>query len=68
MLEVSGDILLLFISPGIDCHVSEKFNTNRPRQNDLHFPDDIFKYIFLNENVSVSFKINSTEVCSWGSG
>ena len=27
------------------------FNTLRPSQNGRHFPDDIFKYIFLNENV-----------------
>ena len=27
------------------------FNTLRPRQNDRHFPDDIFICIFLNENV-----------------
>ena len=26
-------------------------NTLRPRQNGLYFPDDIFKCIFLNENV-----------------
>ena len=26
-------------------------NTLRPRQADLHFPDDIFKCIFLNESV-----------------
>ena len=26
-------------------------NTLRPRQNGCHFPDDIFKWIFLNENV-----------------
>ena len=26
-------------------------NTLRPRQNGRHFPDDIFKCIFLNENV-----------------
>ena len=26
-------------------------NTLRPRQNGCHFPDDIFKCIFLNENV-----------------
>ena len=25
-------------------------NTLRPRQNDRHFPDDIFECIFLNEN------------------
>ena len=27
------------------------FNTLRPRQNGRHFPDDIFKCIFLNENI-----------------
>ena len=32
------------------------FNTLRPRQNGRHFADDIFKCIFLNENVSVSIK------------
>ena len=26
-------------------------NTLRPRQDGLHFPDDIFNCIFLNENV-----------------
>ena len=37
------------------CHV---INTLRPRQNGRHFPDDIFKCIFLNENVSISIKIS----------
>ena len=32
-------------------------NTLRPRQNGRHFADDIFKCIFLNENISVSIKI-----------
>ena len=27
------------------------FNTLRPRQDGRHFPDDILKYIFLNESV-----------------
>ena len=36
-------------------HTSLK--TLRPRQNGRHFPDDIFKCIFLNENVSMSIKI-----------
>ena len=34
------------------------FNTLRPRQNGRHFPDDIFKCIFLNENVLISIKIS----------
>ena len=33
-------------------------NTLRPRQNGHHFPDDIFKCIFLNENVWISIKIS----------
>ena len=32
--------------------------TLRPRQNGRHFPDDIFKCIFLNENVLISIKIS----------
>ena len=39
-------------------------NILRPRQNGRHFPDDIFKCIFLNENQSVAIK---TGVCCWGS-
>ena len=34
------------------------FNTLRPRQNGRHFPDDIFKLIFLNENVWIFIKIS----------
>ena len=33
------------------------FNTLRPRQNGCHFPD-IFKWIFLNENVCFTIKIS----------
>ena len=33
-------------------------NTLRPRQNGRHFADDVFKCIFLNENVWISFKIS----------
>ena len=31
-----------------------RLNTLRPRQNGRHFPDDIFKWILLNENVWIS--------------
>ena len=34
------------------------FNTSRPRQNGRHFPDDIFKCLFLNENVSIAITIS----------
>ena len=33
-------------------------NTLRPIQNDRHFPNDIFKCIFLNENIWHSMKIS----------
>ena len=33
-------------------------NTLRPRQNGRHFPDDIFKCIFVNKNVFVLIKIS----------
>ena len=34
------------------------FNTLRPRWNEQHFVDDIFKCIFFNENVWISIKIS----------
>ena len=37
-------------------HEGEEVNTLRPRQNGRHFPDDLFKCIFLNENVWISIK------------
>ena len=36
-------------------------NTWRPRQNDRHLPD-IFKYIFLNENIWILIKISLKSV------
>ena len=33
-------------------------NTLRPRQNGRHFADDIFKGIFMNENVWIPIKIS----------
>ena len=38
--------------------LSAVLNTFRPRQNGRHFPEDIFKGIFLNENVRISIKIS----------
>ena len=35
-----------------------EFNTLKPRQNGRHFADDIFKCIFLNENVWILLKIS----------
>ena len=34
------------------------FNTLRPRRNEQHFADDIFKRIFFDENVWISIKIS----------
>ena len=38
--------------------VSNPVNTLRPRRNEQHFADDIFKRIFFNENVWISIKIS----------
>ena len=40
-----------------DCAVTI-FNTLRPRQNGRHFADDIFKRIFLNENIWIPITIS----------
>ena len=40
------------------CIIPYEFNTLRPRQNGRHFPDDILKCIFLNENEWISIKIS----------
>ena len=39
-------------------HAKIEVNTLRPGENGRHFPDDIFKCIFLNENVRISIKIS----------
>ena len=43
--------IFLSLTPG-------NFNTKRLRHNDLHFPDNIFKHIYLNENVGISIQIS----------
>ena len=42
------------IETGSWCHL--EINTLRPRLNGRQFPGDIFKWIFLNENVLISIK------------
>ena len=44
--ECGGGKLVVFI------------NTLRPRQDGRHFPDDILKWIFLNENLWISIEIS----------
>ena len=41
----------------IFCSIEAALNTLRPRQNGRPFPDDIFKCIFLNENLWISINI-----------
>ena len=41
---------------GFSSHVS--LNTLRPRQNGRHFADDIFKCIFVNENIWIPINIS----------
>ena len=40
------------------CRIYSSFNTLRPRQNGRHFADDIFKCIFLNEDIWIAIKIS----------
>ena len=51
-----------FCLPGNECCLV-CFNTLRPRWNEQHFADDIFKRIFFNENVWISIKISLKFVC-----
>ena len=57
---VQDNLVCLILREGIvsiqKCHLT--VNTLRPRQNGRHFPDDIFKWIFLNENVWILINIS----------
>ena len=44
----------VFVADPVDTSII----TLRPRQNGRHFADDMFKYIFLNENVWIQIKIS----------
>ena len=44
------------MAPVLHENVPHIINTLRPRQNGRHFPDDVYKCIFLNENVWISIK------------
>ena len=62
-LQASTLAALLFaVHPVHTEAVSILINTLRPRRNGRHVPDDIFKYIFYNENVWISLKISLTFV------
>ena len=44
-----------------------KINTLRPGENGRHFPDDIFKCIFLNEDIwiSIQFSLKLIQIMAW---
>ena len=42
----------------LPCQDGSPVNALRPRHNGWHFPDEIFKYILLNENVLNVIKIS----------
>ena len=41
-----------------DKYLQQLLNSLMPRENGRHFADDIFKWIFLNENVWIPIKIS----------
>ena len=46
----------------VNTEMMQVFNTLRPRQNGRHFADNMFKCIFLNENVWIPIEISLTFV------
>ena len=61
LLDHSGSGLLFGSRETIGADLvgqSWSINTLRPRQNGRHFADDVFKCIFLNENVWILLKIS----------
>ena len=51
-------MLMWYLLTVLRCGGDQFINTLRPRQNGRRFPDDIFKYILLNESVWISLKIS----------
>ena len=51
-----AQLLMMKVTSLMRC--SCNLHTLRSRQNGRHFPDDIFKWILLNENVWISIKIS----------
>ena len=47
-----------YLQDGSHFSLTTLVNTLRPSQNGRHFPDDIFKCTFLNENAWISIKIS----------
>ena len=55
IIKKHNRIVCLFL--GMPWTLPLLINTSRSKQNGRHFADDIFKCIFLNENVWISIKI-----------
>ena len=51
--------------PSAQSNIHQRLNTLRRRPYGRHFQDDIFKCIFLNENVQISIK-SSLKFVPWG--
>ena len=51
-------ILFVYIISSIGVEIKLVVNTLRPRRNCLHFADDIFNCIFMNEDIWISIKIS----------
>ena len=58
VLDVEGDNMMVKYISMMALQKQLHFNTLRPEQNECHFPDEICKCIFLNENVWISMMIS----------
>ena len=56
--KLFGIIVCMLLLISFDTKPVWMINTLRPRQNGHHFSEDIFKCIFLNENVRISINIS----------
>ena len=57
VMKVSSPAVRVLREDNTLAEVYFMFDTLRPRQNGLHFPDDILKLIFLNENAWIAIEI-----------
>ena len=49
--------MMTWITGAYMCHSASVYSSP-PEQNGRHFPDDIFKCIFFNENVKITIKFS----------
>ena len=65
MYTVSGTYLRLYNKPQLTLYPSQWSNSYFPEQNDCHLPNEIFKCIYVNENIWISIQI-SLKFVSYG--